>query len=203
MLINGRKVSKDSANNINYFKTIHRMKEEKSGEELIVDLRKPVEIVFRGYAGFLTKKDKKDSTEGKKTFGLTLSDPVTSLTTKDREGKIKDKVKIVGRNRRSITIKLKKKLFFNREGHDEWLTAVHGTSKQSNRSYFDICWEEVIETIAHELAHAVINSLRGKYKGEEGGGHGKLHDDFQERIEKMIKASDEYSGFKTWWDKKK
>jgi len=198
VLINGRKASKDSPDDVNHFKTVHHIKEQ-NGEKWTLDLRgyKPVDVVFKGYAGFLTKEDKKDSTEGKKTFGLTLSDPVTSLATKDENEKIIDEVKIVGRNHRSITIKLKKKLFFNREGYDEWLTDVYQTDKQSGRNYFDICWEEVIETIAHELAHAVINSLCGKYDGEKGGGHGRLHDEFQKRIEKMIEKSDEYHEFKT------
>ncbi|CAG8527376.1 9708_t:CDS:2 [Ambispora gerdemannii] len=70
--------------------------------------------------------------------------------------------------------------------------------KVTSRTYHDICFEEVVETIAHELAHAVVNSIRTSYEGEEKGGHGRLFHDLMERIEKMMRKTSEFSDFKDW-----
>ncbi|CAG8744990.1 3380_t:CDS:2, partial [Cetraspora pellucida] len=59
--------------------------------------------------------------------------------------------------------------------------------EKGTRFYDDICFEALVDTIAHELAHAIVGTFEFKYEGEEGGGHGKLFYDICKEIEEMQK----------------
>jgi hypothetical protein len=200
--IEGRKANPNSQNDIEYFKDINneiRNGVRKQGWEELVDLlNRPLRIDFLGYGGFISQQDAEKSTEGKETFGLTHSDlPIKEPTGWNIGKSDETSLRYIDENRRKIMITLKKELFFNRLGYEEWITSFR--KKNNERNCFDICFEEVVETIAHELAHAIVSSMEVDYKGEEGGGHGGLFYDIMEDIEKMIKKSPEFSKFENWW----
>jgi hypothetical protein len=218
VLIKGQKVDPDSPANISYFKKVHELV-DKDGSKKIVDLRAPVvRVDFQGYDGFLTPEDEKGSSEGSTTLGITLTkDEIMNWGWEAQEnGQVlgENRCLFLENNYRPIKIRLKKILFFNREGYDEWINGVSQKDQKTSHNYFDISWDQVVETIAHELAHAVINSLQpnksqklneygSSYWGERGGGHGELHDNFQKRIEGMMKESSEFQEFETWWKRGK
>ena len=62
-------------------------------------------------------------------------------------------------------------------------------------------FEELINTIAHELAHAIINTFWLNYEKEHGG-HGDLHDEYTDQIEDLIKTDPRYEEFMLWWREK-
>lgn len=196
--IEGREIKEPTKEDINYFKKIENKigkngENKKDWEKTVAMFNQPLQITFNGYGGFITAEDSKTSEEGKETFGLTISDKPSVTSSWSTTA-----AKYFEKNCRNIVIKLKKELFFNRLGYEEWITDID--QKNNRRTFFDICFEEVVETIAHELAHAIVNSIEFNYEGQEGGGHGALFHDFMEKIEKMIKNSPEYDEFKKWWN---
>ncbi|CAI2194089.1 5481_t:CDS:2, partial [Funneliformis geosporum] len=154
----GEKVTKLTPELINEYKTEVEF-EEKDGTNKIIDYGMPLKIEFDGYSGFLTEEEKKNSGEGKETFGLTTSTGTNFIYNPKHKVKLDEKtnepvegsliprdyylVKAICNNFRDIKIGFEKKMFFNRL--------------------------ECLETMAHELAHAIINTFEGDYKGEEGG----------------------------------
>lgn len=185
----------------------------KNKVEKTTDFSPPLDVKFKGYYGFLTEEDKKGSSEGTETFGLTKSEGAMLIYTKG--GKLDKEthepvepvpkdfflIKLFEDNRREIKIGLEKKMFFNRLGHEEWLSEVKYEGQVTSRIYHNICFEEVLETIVHELAHAIVNTIKFRYEGEEGGGHGEFFYEVMQKIEKMVKASPDFPEFKTWWEK--
>lgn len=197
--VGGKKVKNNySQEDIAFFRKEWVVENKKTGIEVRTDLSQPLQIKFNGYTGFLNQDDFKKSGEGKETFGVTISPPKVKMGKKKYEWFLSEP-----NNCRQIEIKLKKELFFNRLGYEEWIKSVKKTKNGKTRNYFDICFGEVAETIAHELAHAVVNSIEGDYEGEEGGGHGELFYDLMEKIEKMMRKTPEFDAFEKWWDKTK
>lgn len=194
--IDGQKVTKISSNEIARFRKKLDYQELKNGisDNGIIDLRNPLRIEFNGYGGFLNEQEEQSSHKKYSILGVTLSSEPITLRSK------KDEFKCFFQNTRSITIKLLRELFFNRLGYEVWISDLN----EKENITIDISFGQVIENIAHELAHAVVNSIYGEYFGEYDGkdGHGKVHDDFTERIEEMIKKSNDFSEFKSWWEKK-
>ncbi|WNE40269.1 MAG: Ribonuclease Y [Mycoplasmataceae bacterium] len=195
--IDGQKVTKISSNEVARFRKKLDYQELKNGisNDGIIDLRNPLWIKFNGYGGFLNEQEKQSSCENSSILGITLSSEPITLRSE------KDEFKCFFQNTRSITIKLLKEMFFNRLGYEFWISDLN----EEENTTIDISFDQVVENIAHELAHAVVNSVYGEYFGEYDGkgGHGKVHDDFTERIEKMIRKSNDFSKFKSWWEKKK
>ncbi|CAG8456775.1 27246_t:CDS:10 [Gigaspora margarita] len=105
-----------------------------------IDLSKPLELAFKGYTGFLTPEQLKGSTEGTMTFGLTTTSPNSTFSSGEKGKKVP-------------------------HGYDECTLAIKIDQKKG-RTYYDISFGQVVETISHELAHAVINSIKGEYDGE-------------------------------------
>jgi hypothetical protein len=195
--IDGQKVTKISSNEIARFRKKLDYQEEKNGifNNGTIDLRNPLWIKFNGYGGFLNEQEKQSSHEDSTVLGVTLSpEPITLRSEKDE-------FKCFFQNTRPITIKLLREMFFNRLGYDIWVNDLN----EKENTTIDISFEQVVENIAHELAHAVVNSIHGEYFGEYDGkgGHGKVHDDFTERIEEMIIKSNDFSKFKSRWERKK
>jgi hypothetical protein len=137
--IKGKKVElKDGENpspdQTKRFKTEHKIGLEDGTTKIIDDLTKPFTLDFEGYYGFLTDEDKKDSSEGKETFGLTKTEGINGyyssmICESDTDKKGNPKVQPpssnffsfsyhVG-NTRKIKIGLEKRLFFNRLGYEE------------------------------------------------------------------------------------
>lgn len=201
VLIGGQEVTELSSNEIARFQKVWKYQiEHKNGleESVSVDLGQPLQIKFDGYGGFLNEKEKEVSQENSAVLGVTLSPgPITFP-----ENKGTNEFKFFSKNVRPIVIKLRREMFFNRLGYNIWINSLNNEGK---KSYLDISFEQVIETIAHELAHAVVNSLHGEYQGEYDGekGHGKAHDDLTDRIEEMMRNRANFSEFKSWWNKGK
>lgn len=119
--IGGQEVKKvnDDYNpaDIDHFRKLYELEDKETGAKEKVDLRQPLELKFWGYTGFLGQEDLKKSEEGKETYGVTISTPVSEIGCKDK--KDGDVCKINSKNRRWIEIKLKRELFFNRLGYEE------------------------------------------------------------------------------------
>ncbi|CAG8475302.1 6982_t:CDS:2 [Paraglomus occultum] len=80
-MINGRKANPNSEEDINYFLNANN-KEGKGGwEEFVALLSQPPVIHFKGYGGFVTKKDLENSSEGMETFGLTTCNKPVEIET--------------------------------------------------------------------------------------------------------------------------
>ncbi|CAI2177562.1 2442_t:CDS:10 [Funneliformis geosporum] len=155
---------------------------QKDGTSKTIDYSQTLKIKFNGYSGFLTEKEKKNSSEGKEVFGLTTSDGVSFVSDQNHK------------------VKLEKDTTNPVEGSiipsEYYLVKTIGDN--CGRTYHDICFEECLETMAHELAHAIVGNIKGEYEGEEGGGHGQLFYEIMKKIETMIKNSPDFSDFKTW-----
>ncbi|CAG8447573.1 11317_t:CDS:2 [Racocetra fulgida] len=160
-------------------------------DKTVARLQQPLQVNFKGYKGFIRNKDEKEAQqeEGKTTLGITYYYFVgdnneggeTSFLT---YGKVDDI--------RPIRIRLKKEMFLNRLGYEEFIIKLN---EKGGFSYVDICFESVVDTIAHELAHAIVATFEFKYEGEEGGGHGKLFYDICKEIEVMIRADPKFEEF--------
>ncbi|CAG8804778.1 21052_t:CDS:2, partial [Racocetra persica] len=107
---------------------------------MVARLQQPLQVNFKGYKGFIRNKDEKETQkeEGKTTLGITYYYFVGD----DNEV---DDIK-------PIRIRLKKEMFLNRLGHEEFITKLN---EKGEITYMDICFESVVDTIAHELAHAI------------------------------------------------
>ncbi|KLL05341.1 MAG: hypothetical protein MRERV_2c088 [Mycoplasmataceae bacterium RV_VA103A] len=205
--IEGRKIETDdipSAEDFNYFLDVNNVKNRTGWKEAVARLQQPLQVNFKGYKGFIRKKDEKETVkeEGKTTLGITYyyhvgddkeskdykrygwEDDTSFLT----YGKVDDI--------KPIRIRLKKEMFLNRLGYEEFITKL---DEKGGFSYVDICFESVVDTIAHELAHAIVATFEFKYEGEEGGGHGKLFYDICKEIEVMIREDPEFNKFEKWW----
>ncbi|CAG8531075.1 7029_t:CDS:2 [Cetraspora pellucida] len=138
------------------------------------------------------KKDEKETQkeEGKTTLGITYYYFVGDDNEEGGEtsfltyGKVDDI--------KPIRIRLKKEMFLNRLGYEEFITKLN---EKGGFSYVDICFESVVDTIAHELAHAIVATFEFKYEGKEGGGHGKLFYDICKEIEVMIREDPKFEEF--------
>ncbi|CFW92930.1 protein of unknown function [endosymbiont DhMRE of Dentiscutata heterogama] len=175
----------------NFFLDVNNMNRS-GGQELIVLFQKPFQVNYIGYDGFLTSEDKENTEEGE-LFGITdygklEGDEWNDGTSYRAWGK--------GDNIKPIRIRLKKEIFFNRLGHEEWLTKL---DEKGTRFYDDICFEALVDTIAHELAHAIVATFEFRYEGEEEGGHGKLFYDICKEIEEMVRADPKFEEFEKWW----
>ena len=69
--INGREADPNSQRDINYFLDVNNKRGKDNWEENVAVLSKPPIIDFKGYGGFVKKKELKESSEGSETFGLT------------------------------------------------------------------------------------------------------------------------------------
>jgi len=156
---------------------------------------------FVGFKGWIEDKDKE---KGTTTAGLTTTYNSMTLTINNAEPKFEIKTSC------DIKIELHKAFPFSRKGkeYNLWLTK----NDDKNISSFFIGWNNLIETIAHELAHAVINSTKVYYRNaekeeEDGevrkeGGHGKLHHQYTKELYEMIKEDAKYRELKVFWFKK-
>jgi hypothetical protein len=197
--IDGKKIDKPTPSQIARFREVHDYT-NLDGSSGRVDLARPLWLEFSGFAGFLRPKDLEESSEGRETWGLTLSTNATRIVRNGERGDPQyTEWRFIVNNYRQIEIRLRKEFFFNRLSYNQWLVKVKG----GNSSYYSINFDQVVETIAHELAHAIISSMKGEYDGEEGGGHGKYFYEVLDRMEKMIRKTPEFSEFETWWKKKK
>jgi hypothetical protein len=180
--INGKEVDPDSQAAKDFFLDEKNEKLEKTviskgkkflvtrqgWKEMVAELKEPFRLEFKGYDGFIGPKEMDKSDESKETFGLTLF-PSQRLGGDSDDIKEMDRVKYSPN--RIITIKFKKELYINRLGHNQLIKKLE---KNGSQTYHDICFEEVVGTIAHELAHAIVMTMESEYDGEAGGGHGKL-----------------------------
>ncbi|CAI2181524.1 20004_t:CDS:10 [Funneliformis geosporum] len=145
----GKKVTELTPELINEYKK-KSVFQQKDGTSKTIDYSQTLKIKFNGYSGFLTEKEKKNSSEGKEVFGLTTSDGVSFVSDQNHK------------------VKLEKDTTNPVEGSiipsEYYLVKTIG-----GRTYHDICFEECLETMAHELAHAIVGNIKGEYEGEEGG----------------------------------
>lgn len=186
--IKGRKIDDPTEEDIAFFKNEPQFDIPKS----------PPPINFRGYTGFLDEQGLKNSAEGKTAVGVTNSKVFANQGWTESDGSLDECTYVIKEN--EIEIKLKQELFFNRLGHDEWISKVTKKGNSWSWNSLDISFDQAVETIAHELSHAVINSTIVDYKGEEGGGHGILHREKERQIEEMMRNSPEFSEFEAWWN---
>ena len=151
-----------------------------------LDFDAKMRVEFLGFAGWHGEEKKE---EGTTTAGLTFYTEPKPLKEDSRFEECKS---------REISITLHKNLPFSRKGKDYNLWLIR---KNEETSSFHVGWNNLIETIAHELAHAVINYSKVYYRGknEEMGGHGIIHRKYTEKIKKMIKKMPEYRELKEFW----
>lgn len=218
----GEKINNHHSPNYNesleYYKNHFATRHVPRGEKL---------VKFVGFAGWLDNEDKKaEEKEGKSVLGTTNYKPGSKIpegegeSYKVEEGNIwwlpgDSSVNICWLNIRPIEIRLKKELFLNykNNNYDEWISSLEkkGDKYRTNYSYksLDISFDQVMDTIAHELAHAVIDAIMddyNKYEEHNGGdkrGHGPLHTRYNNEIRKMIDDSPEGREFAEWWNKNK
>ena len=200
VLIEGRPANINSSEDWNWFKKIENGKGKGNWEEFVANFKRPLEIVFEGYGGFITPQDLKNSSEAESCFGLTLANGYGEQGWGKGGGKTSTRWKGFSDNQRKIVIKLKKEFFLSRLGYEKLITNFEKKDGSCSSSYFDICFDSVAETIAHELAHALINSIKVNYDGQEGGGHGSLFYDFMEQVEAMMRKTPEFNELEEWWD---
>ncbi|MCE8168239.1 MAG: hypothetical protein I3275_06515 [Candidatus Moeniiplasma glomeromycotorum] len=170
--------------------------------DVTIDLTKPLKNEFVGYDGFVDKKEK--SSEGSLVMGLTVPLNGTSIIPGiESAPSTFYHARTFWGNHQKQAIQLKKELFFNRLGYDWWITKLgkedKNNDKFANASRLDINFQQVVDTIAHELAHVLVNLTNFDYQGEEGGGHGKLFYEVMEEVEKMMRDSSEFIEFEGWW----
>ena len=58
--------------------------------------------------------------------------------------------------------------------------------------------ESLIEVICHELAHAILTDIDPKSQ-KINGGHGKKHDEYAEKLKKLLVGFSEYEELKKFW----
>ncbi|MCE8167778.1 MAG: hypothetical protein I3275_04060 [Candidatus Moeniiplasma glomeromycotorum] len=168
------------------------------------DLTKPLKNEFVGYNGFVDEENEKKSSEGSAVMGLTVPLNSTAIIPNiENAPSTLYHARIFWKNHQKQAIRLKKELFFNRLGYDWWITKLgkedKNNDKFANASRLDINFQQVVDTIAHELAHVLVNLTNFDYQGEEGGGHGKLFYEVMEEVEKMMRDSSEFIEFEGWW----
>jgi hypothetical protein len=199
----------------------------------------PPQPLFKGFDRFLTEEDEeeREQKEGKITLGLTSSGPddespdylkpcwdgevIRTAIMTFNVGKKKfprvipykfspnspNPIYVLTTNR-FIDIRLKKEFLFNR-GEEEWDEWIEVNPEKNTFLSTDISWENVLETIAHELAHAVINKMMENYDQwqratgipGDGKGHGELHTAYTQEIEALIKDHPKGKEFEKWWKK--
>ena len=115
----------------------------------------------------------------------------------------------------TMSIFLNQKYLLNKLGMNEFISDYIETERSINWSTLPIGFEELTNTIAHELAHAFQNTINLKEEGEksqcESSGDrdedGNLlypelvaeHTALTEEIKQMIESSAEYQEFKEFW----
>ena len=114
----------------------------------------------------------------------------------------------------TMSIFLNQKYLLNKLGMNEFISDYKETERNINWGTLPIGFEELIDTIAHELAHAFQNTinLKGDKKSEcessgERDANSNLlypelaaeHTALTEEIKQMIESSSEYQEFKKWW----
>jgi len=152
-----------------------------------VDVDKKMRVKFNGFQGW---HGENDGEEGGIAAGLTLYNKSEKLT----EDKRFNSCEI-----RYISITLHKNFPFSRKGKEyyRWIT-------KNDQGIGDVLigWDNLIETIAHELAHAVINFSRVHYRTNKKikmGGHGILHSKYTRELHLMIKNNPKYRELKEFW----
>jgi hypothetical protein len=130
--VNGKKIKEPTEDEIKLFKKTHTFRVDNYGNTKDQDLTKPLKIDFQGYYGFLTPEDKKGSSEGSETFGLTKTEEGrvapgnNESRDMDDEGNPKNypphpqfsSFGFVNDGIRPIKIGFEKKMFFNRLGYE-------------------------------------------------------------------------------------
>lgn len=153
-------------------------------------------IEFKGFDGWLTEEEKgekeKDDTV---LMGLCVNNGGTRMKWEKSWGK----ESICYWTVRQISIKLKPELFYFH--HKSWFDKNRINPKTGKPLQIRIGWDELTETIAHELAHAVINTILIDDKvAKLIEGHGALHDNFTDRIWQMIEKDPKYTDFKNYME---
>ena len=59
--------------------------------------------------------------------------------------------------------------------------------------------EVLVEVVCHELAHAFLTDIDPKSQ-EINGGHGKKHDEYTEKLSKLLVGFSEYQELKKFWN---
>jgi len=57
----------------------------------------------------------------------------------------------------------------------------------------------LVEVVCHELAHAFLTDIDPKSQ-EINGGHGKKHDEYTEKLRKLLVGFSEYQELKKFWN---
>jgi hypothetical protein len=106
----------------------------------------------------------------------------------------------------TMSITLNQKLLLGKLGMDKWFYSETG--------YLPVGFDELVETMAHELAHAYQNTIRVnngeavKSQCASSGDKNKYpelvaeHTQLTKEIKQMIESSSEYQEFKKWWKSK-
>ncbi|RHZ35578.1 hypothetical protein [endosymbiont GvMRE of Glomus versiforme] len=173
------------------------------------------QVKFKGFKGFIVDKKEKKTVKQGATFtsdkkklvyeGLVFYDKDENNILKEVSYYDSDKTSLCYYKERTIEIKLRKELLFNRKGYQEWITNVQNEEKTIRWNSSDISWDKgILETIAHELAHALIDSILinyNNYEKTDGEHHGPLHKKYTFMISEMIMKSAEGRKFKKIWNK--
>ncbi|KLL01579.1 MAG: hypothetical protein MRERC_14c019 [Mycoplasmataceae bacterium RC_NB112A] len=164
--------------------------------------------IWKGFTSFLDKNPE-NSREGSNTQGLTTietgekneDDGLYKISTRICESEDgKDHFRII-RSDRKIKIEFRRELLINRQDkyHTKWYNerVVKG---EKMTFYTSLGVEHFLNVVAHELAHAILATIRYRYHEEkEHGSHGKLHDEYTDRIRKMIISDPKHEEFVAWW----
>ena len=80
--------------------------------------------------------------------------------------------------------------------HKQMGLQVFFESKEEFAKYFNS--ESLVEVICHELGHAFLTDIDPKSQ-EVNGGHGKKHDEYTEKLRKLLVGFSEYEELKRFW----
>lgn len=157
-------------------------------------------IKFQGFKGF---QDFPEQTK--------MGHCHSRLTWKDLDGQ-----KVAGSESGWLSIALSQKLLLSKLGMPELITEYHEDSRGIRWSKLAVGFEELIETIAHEIAHGyqfLVNEDEVKSQCESTGERdyqGQLkypqlaleHTKLTSEIQTMTVKLPEYQKFKNWWEGK-
>ena len=80
--------------------------------------------------------------------------------------------------------------------HKQMGLQVFFESKEEFAKWFDA--ESLVEVFCHELGHAILTDLDPKSQ-DINGGHGKKHDEYTEKLRKLLEKFTEYQELKKFW----
>jgi len=81
--------------------------------------------------------------------------------------------------------------------HKQMGLQVFFESKEEFVKWFNA--EVLVEVVCHELAHAFLTDIDPKSQ-EINGGHGKKHDEYTEKLRKLLVGFSEYQELKKFWN---